>query len=159
MISPALYSVMSNAKAFHIVAMLVLFFAGSAFGRPHFVLMDSSTKDKAPSLYGYTVKSTENGANTDFFITLTASAAEALIGAKVFFHTKVKDEPAIKVVIKAADNKGKTIRFSVPTNHLSHCLLELDSVPVDFAKRLVGSSPIISNFSGYRLVLHAAKAE
>ena len=157
MISAALHFVMSNAKAFRFLALLVVFFAGSAHGRPHFVLMDSSSVDHAPSSYGYTVKSTENGANTDFLLTLTASAAKALSGAKVFFHTNVKDEPSIKVVIEVVENKGKTIRFSVPTKHLSNCLLELDSVPGEFSKRPVGSNPIYADFSGYRLALHAAK--
>ena len=126
--------------------LFMVFAAATAEARPNFVILDVAEEKNAPTRYGMSVTAKQKGDQTKFKITLSKEASSVLEKASVFFHTPIKDKPEIKIKEgKKADHV--TLRFSVPNEHLKHCVLQLRSAPIPNP-----DTPMI-NFYAYRLRL------
>jgi hypothetical protein len=126
--------------------------ATSAYARPIFIIMDVDRPENTPSQFGYAVAATASGDEIHFALNLDSNASAAFKSAFLFFHTPVAHQPVIHAKVSTTGDKRKQITFAVPTQHIGHCILQIDSAPIR-------PQEPIANFFAYRLRLDNIKQE
>ena len=126
--------------------------AHTAVARPQFFFFDASQPSNAPSLFGYDVTATQTETNVIYSIRLDAHASKAFRSAAVF-STSRSPMPKTNIAVSTDKTGQKHIRFSVSIRRHGHCILTIDSAPLNM------EHASLRDFVGYRLVLDKRNIE